>query len=108
MVNLGAEIMLKLMEITGPIFIFCLLYGFLQPMFNNWLKVIFTAILTLLFSSLSLNMMITYLSHILAVAESGAEANNMVTLGAQCCLTGIGAGFVVWMSAKIAGAPARA
>lgn len=41
-VNLGAEIMLKLMEIAEPIFKFCLLYGFLQLMFNNWLKMIFT------------------------------------------------------------------
>lgn len=107
-VNLGAEITLLLMEATGPIFIFCLMYGFLRPMFNNWLQVIFTAILTLLFSSLSLQIMIRYFSKILEAASSNSIESNIVTLGAQCCLAGIGAAFVVWLSAKLAGSLAGA
>lgn len=91
------------MTTTAPIFIFCLIYGFLRPMFNNWLQVIFTAILTLMFSALSLRIAIEYLSNILDKASVGANANNIVTLAAQCCLAGIGSGFVVWLSAKIAG-----
>jgi len=107
-VNMGAEIMLLLMTTTAPIFIFCLIYGFLRPMFNNWLQVIFTAILTLMFSALSLRIAIEYLSNILDKASVGANANNIVTLAAQCCLAGIGSGFVVWLSAKIAGSLAGA
>lgn len=107
-VNLGAEIMLLLMEATGPIFIFCLMYGFLKPMFNNWLQVIFTAILTLLFSSLSIQIMINYFAKVLNAATASSAENNIVTLGAQCCLAGIGAAFVVWLSAKLAGSLAGA
>lgn len=101
-VNLGAEITLKLMTATAPIFIFCLMYGWLRPMFNNWLQTIFSAILTVLFSALSVRLAINYLNGRLAVATNGADANNIVTLGAQCCLAGIGAAFVIWLSAQIA------
>ncbi|WP_337049933.1 type IV secretion system protein [Serratia fonticola] len=107
-VNLGAEIMLLLMTTTAPIFIFCLLYGLLRPMFNNWLQVIFTAILTLLFSALSLRVAIEYLGNLLDKANTLADKSNIVTLAAQACLAGIGAGFVVWLSAKIAGSLAGA
>jgi type IV secretion system protein VirB6 len=107
-VNLGAEITLKLMSVTAPIFIFCLMYGWLRPMFNNWLQTIFSAILTVLFSALSVRLAIDYLNGRLAVATSGADANNIVTLGAECCLAGIGAGFVIWLSAKIASSLAGA
>ncbi|HEO8447721.1 TPA: type IV secretion system protein [Yersinia enterocolitica] len=69
-VNMGAEIMLLLMTTTAPIFIFCLIYGFLRPMFNNWLQVIFTAILTLMFSALSLRIAIQYLSSVFAPPPS--------------------------------------
>lgn len=107
-VNLGAELMILLMGTTAPIFIFCLAFGFIRPMFNNWLQVIFTAILTILFSSLVLRIVTTYLGLVLEKATTGADANNIVTLGAQCCLAGVGAGFVVWLSAKIAGSLAGA
>ncbi|EPA9649377.1 type IV secretion system protein, partial [Escherichia coli] len=50
-VNLLAEITILLMTTTAPLFIFCLLYGFLKPMFDNWLKTIFAAILTIMFSA---------------------------------------------------------
>ncbi len=37
-VSMVAEVMILLLGITAPIFIFCLMYGFLRPMFNNWLQ----------------------------------------------------------------------
>lgn len=101
-VNLCAEIILLLMATTAPIFIWCLMYGFLRDMFNNWLKNIFTVILTLLFSAYSLHIMINYLGDVLRKASQTAEANNMVTLGAQCALAGVGSAVVVWLSAKLA------
>lgn len=101
-VNLCAEIILLLMTTTAPIFIWCLMYGFLRDMFNNWLKNIFTVILTLLFSAYSLHIMINYLGDILRKASQSAEANNMVTLAAQCALAGVGSAVVIWLSAKIA------
>lgn len=107
-VNLGAELTLLLMTTTAPIFIFCLMFGFLRPMFNNWLQSILSCILTLMFSALSLRIAIDYLSDLLTKASILANASNIITIGAQACLAGIGAGFVVWLSAKIAGSLAGA
>jgi type IV secretion system protein VirB6 len=103
-VNLLAEITLLLMTTTAPLFIFCLLYGFLKPMFDNWLKTIFTAILTIMFSALSIRIAINYLNKILDAAIATSSNSNMVTLAAQCLLAGIASGVVVYFSAKIASA----
>ncbi|EMX8371764.1 type IV secretion system protein, partial [Yersinia enterocolitica] len=101
-VNLLAEITILLMTTTAPLFIFCLLYGFLKPMFDNWLKTIFTAILTIMFSALSVRIAINYLNKILDAATATSAESNMVTLATQCLLAGIAAGVVVYFSAKIA------
>ncbi|PWC17112.1 conjugal transfer protein TrbL [Brenneria roseae subsp. roseae] len=103
-VNLLAEITLLLMTTTAPLFIFCLLYGFLKPMFDNWLKTLFTAILTIMFSALSIRIAINYLNKILDAAIGTSSDSNMVTLAAQCLLAGIASGVVVYFSAKIASA----
>ncbi|MCP6071621.1 type IV secretion system protein, partial [Klebsiella pneumoniae] len=84
------------MTTTAPLFIFCLLYGFLKPMFDNWLKTIFAAILTIMFSALSIRIAINYLNKILDAAAKTSAETNMVTLAAQCLLAGIAAGVVVW------------
>jgi type IV secretion system protein VirB6 len=76
--------MILLLSITAPIFIFCLMYGFLRPMFNNWLQNIFAAILTVLFSALSLRIVINFMTKI--KSQAGAAQSNIVELGAQVCL----------------------
>lgn len=103
-VNLLAAIVILLMTTTAPIFIFCLSFGFLKPMFNNWLGTIFTAILTIMFSALSVRIAVEYLDSILTVAEQQAELANMVTLAAQTLLAAIGATLLVIVSAKVAAA----
>ncbi len=85
-VNLLAKITILLMTTTTPIFIFCLLYGFLKPMFDNWLKTIFTAVLTIMFSALSIRITINYLNKILDATINASSESNMVTLAAQCLL----------------------
>lgn len=107
-VSMAAEIMILLLGITAPIFIFCLMYGFLRPMFNNWLQNIFAAILTILLSSLSLRIVVNYLNSRLALATQGATQANIVELGAQVCLAGICAAILVYISAKLAAALAGA
>lgn len=101
-VNLLAEIIIVLMTTTAPLFIFCLLYGFLIPMFNNWLKTIFTVILTSMFSALSIRVVINYLNGILDKAVNFVDSANIITLGVQCCVAGIISGLIIWFSAKIA------
>ncbi|HBV1924590.1 TPA: type IV secretion system protein, partial [Klebsiella pneumoniae] len=107
-VSMVAEIMILLLSITAPIFIFCLMYGFLRPMFNNWLQNIFAAILTVLFSALSLRVVINFMTKILAQSQAGAAQSNIVELGAQVCLAGICAAILVYISAKVAAALAGA
>ena len=107
-VSMIAEIMILLLSITAPIFIFCLMYGILRPMFNNWLQNIFSAILTILFSSLSLRIVIRFMLSVMEQAKNGAVQANIVELGAQVCLAGICAAILVYFSAKLAGALAGA
>ncbi|HGJ5868305.1 MULTISPECIES: type IV secretion system protein [Arsenophonus] len=107
-VSMIAEVMIILLGITAPIFIFCLMYGFLRPMFNNWLQNIFSAILTILFSTLSLNISISYLDKVLEKAISNVDASNIVTLGAQVCLMAIASSILVGISAKLASSLAGA
>nr|WP_159466444.1 type IV secretion system protein [Scandinavium goeteborgense] len=101
-VNLLAEITILLMCATAPIFIFCLLYGFLRPMFDNWLKIIFTAILTVMLSALFVRIAVNYTNIILDMAAQTADDKNIVTLAAQTLLAGIAAGILVLFSAKLA------
>ncbi|CAJ1262555.1 hypothetical protein JRT64AECX_JRT64AEC_01946 [Escherichia coli] len=107
-VSMIAEVMILLLSITAPIFIFCLMYGFLRPMFNNWLQNIFAAILTILFSALSLRIVINFLTSRMAEATAQADKVNIVELGAQVCLAGICAAILVYLSAKLAASLAGA
>lgn len=107
-VSMIAEVMILLLSITAPIFIFCLMYGFLRPMFNNWLQNVFAAILTILLSALSLRIVINYLTLVMNKATMLANKSTIVELGAQVCLAGVCAAILVWLSAKLAGSLAGA
>lgn len=107
-VSMIAEVMIILLGITAPIFIFCLMYGFLRPMFNNWLQNIFSAILTILFSSLSLNIIINYLNSLITKSITLASQATIVELGAQVFLAGMCASILVFFSAKLASSLAGA
>lgn len=107
-ISMIAELAVILLGISAPIFIFFLMYGFLRPMFNNWLQNIFAAILTVLFSSLSLRIVINFMTSVLTQAQEGAASVNIVQLGAQVCLAGICAAMLIYFSARLAGALAGA
>ncbi|HFP9448432.1 TPA: type IV secretion system protein [Raoultella ornithinolytica] len=107
-VSMISEVMVLLLSITAPVFIFCLMYGFLRPMFNNWLQNVFAAILTVLFSALSLRIVVNYLNSRLDIATQISAQSNIVELGAQVCLAGVCAAILVYLSAKLAGALAGA
>lgn len=101
-VFMSAEIGLLLLTTTAPIFIFCLMFGFLRQMFNNWLQSVFSSILTILFSTLALSAAITYLTKILDKMSALAAESNLMTLGLMAGLAGAFCGLVVLISAKIA------
>ncbi|HGJ5904019.1 MAG TPA: type IV secretion system protein [Arsenophonus apicola] len=107
-VSMIAEIIIILLGITSPIFVFCLMYGFLRPMFNNWLQNIFSAIFTILFSSLSLHFVVKFMDDVLTQAQQGVQGVNIVELGAQVLLGGIAASILISFSAKLASSLAGA
>ena len=76
---LMAEITLKLLAVTAPLFIFCLSYGFLRQMFNSWLQLIISACLVLMFGSLAL-----------------------IQIGATSLAAGIFMAFVIWQAKNYA------
>lgn len=100
-VNLIAEFILMLMLTTAPIFIFCLMWGWLRPMFNNWLQTILTCILTALFSGLALQVVINYINKVLEFGVPASKTANMVTLAFQVGIAAVGAGVVMFVVYKL-------
>lgn len=110
-VFLTADLTMKFMLITAPIFIFCLMFGFLRSMFNNWLQLIFSSILTVLFASLVIRLGVDFQADILNQINSSVESNNIVTMGAMGGVVGVLAAMLVTIAAgfaqKLAGAGAE-
>lgn len=110
-VFLTADLTMKFMLITAPIFIFCLMFGFLRPMFNNWVQLIFSSILTVLFASLVINLAVNFQGDILTQVSAQVDGNNIVTMGAMGGVVGVLAAMLVTISAgfaaKLAGAGAE-
>ncbi|AJJ37951.1 trbL/VirB6 plasmid conjugal transfer family protein (plasmid) [Yersinia pestis] len=90
-VFLTADVTMKLLVITAPIFIFCLMFGFLRTMFNNWLQNIFSSILTVLFATLVIRIAMDYQGEILAQAIRAAQKGsvNLVSTGAMGFMAGL-------------------
>lgn len=65
---------LKLLTLTAPIFIGCLMFGWFRNLFTQWLSLIISSILTYLFLGLVLQMSISFLqSQILRITENAEE-----------------------------------
>ena len=101
-VFMSAQIVMLLMTVVAPIFIFCLMFGFLRQMFNNWLQIIFSSLLTFLFASLVIRVGMSYIDDKLAKALAVSGASNVVSLGAQVFLAGVGCALLIWIASKIA------
>jgi type IV secretion system protein VirB6 len=112
-VFLSADLTMKFMLITAPIFIFCLMFGFLRPMFNNWLQLIFSSILTVLFASIVIRLAVDFQADMAAQVNAGLgqDEGNIVTIGAMGAVTGLLAAALVGIAAgfaqKLAGAGAE-
>lgn len=107
-VFLSADVVMVMMTITAPIFIFCLMFGFLRQMFNNWLQMLFSSVLTVLFASLVIRFAIDYQGEMMVqMLETSTDA-NIITTGAMGLMTGVLAALVVGIAAKIATALAGA
>lgn len=101
-VFLSAEITILLLTITAPVFIFCLMYGFLRTTFNNWMQAILSSVFTVMFASLVLSSGVMFINKVLTRISLEATDKNLVTMGAMAGLTGAVCGVVIYLSSKIA------
>ena len=97
-----ADVTMLLLGLTAPLFIFCLMFGFLRTMFNNWLQLIFSSILTVMFASLVINIGMNFMGKILTQVTAQATESNLITMGALACVAGVLTGGMVLLSAKFA------
>lgn len=98
----SADMTMILLGLTAPLFIFCLMFGFLRTMFNNWLQLIFSSILTVMFASLVIDVGVYFLTDILNKITNQATESNLLTMGAMACVAGVLTGGMVLLAAKFA------
>ncbi|EOI3591737.1 type IV secretion system protein [Proteus mirabilis] len=98
----AAEITLLLLTTTAPLFIMCLMFGFLRQMFNNWLQLIFSSLLIVMFGSLALRAGMSFLNIILSVSVEKAADANLMQLGAMSLAAGIFMAFVIILAKNFA------
>lgn len=94
----AAEVTLLLLTVTAPLFIMCLMAGFLRQMFNSWLQLIFSAILVFMFGALALRAGTNYLNTILSVNLATATQQNLIYMGASALAGGLFMAFVIWQA----------
>jgi type IV secretion system protein VirB6 len=103
LVYLAAEYTILLLCVTAPVFIFCLMFGFLRQMFNNWLQAIFSSILTIMFASIVMMGSIRFINKIFSEMVQKSESANLMTMGLMAGVAGVIAGALVVLSSKAAG-----
>ena len=98
LVFFAADVTLLMLGLTAPLFIFCLMFGFLRTMFNNWLQLIFSSILTVMFASLVINIGMKFMSLILIQVTAQAAEANLLTMGAMALMAGVLTGGMVLLA----------
>ena len=98
----AADVTMILLGLTAPLFIFCLMFGFLRTMFNNWLQLIFSSILTVMFASLVIKIGMTFMKLILTQVTAQAVESNLLTMGAMALVAGVLTGGMVLLAVKFA------
>lgn len=101
-IYLVADVTMSLLIITAPIFIFCLMFGFLRSMFNNWLQLMFSSILTVLFASLVIRIGMDYQGDILNQVINASADSNIVTSGAMGFMAGLLSAMLVLIARSFA------
>lgn len=99
---LAAEVTLKLLTVTAPVFIFCLMFGFLRQMFNSWLQLIFSSCLIFMFGSLALRAGTSFLNIVLSLAIDTVDNRNLIKIGATAAVAGIFMAWIIWQAKSYA------
>ncbi|THA11248.1 type IV secretion system protein, partial [Rodentibacter pneumotropicus] len=95
-------ITLKLLAVTAPIFIFCLLYNFLRNTFNQWLQLILANILTVVFIGISLRMGMSFFGKNITGLIIQAKEFNLILIGFYTLLFGLFMGYLAYLSLNYA------
>ncbi|EHM4620432.1 type IV secretion system protein [Salmonella enterica] len=96
-----AEVTLLILTTTAPVFIFCMMYGFLRTMFNNWLQAIFASLITVMLGGLIFTSGISYYGDIIDIVQKSTKSNIEI-MGTMACVAGIIIGLVVFKASSIA------
>lgn len=97
-VYLSAEVTLKVLTVTAPLFILCLSFGFLRQMFNSWLQLIFSSCLIFLFGGLAIKAGMTFMNGVLSISIANADSLNLISTGAQAGVAGAFMAWIIWQS----------
>lgn len=101
LILLVTTVTLKLLAITAPIFLFCLMWGWLRQMFNQWLQLIFANILTILFISLVGQLGLTFYKKIIEELSIVTQDTALLTNGFIALCAGITVGVFSRLSLTI-------
>lgn len=96
------EVTIRLLLSTAPLFIFCLMWGFLRPMFNNWLQAIFANILTILFVGMVLEVALLFEGEMLNKIAVQANKSNLLVMGTMALVSGLMSAALVVIAARLA------
>lgn len=99
---IATTITLKLLTVTAPLFVFCLLYNFLRNTFNNWLQLILANVLTVIFIGISLRMGMSFFGQNITTLLIQANAISLIKVGFYILGFGLFMGFVSWLSLSYA------
>ena len=97
-VYLAAEVTLKVLSVTAPLFILCLSFGFLRQMFNSWLQLIFSSCFIFLFGGLAIKAGMTFLNGVLSVSITNVNELNLISTGAQAGVAGLFMAWIIWQA----------
>ncbi|EJX2486408.1 type IV secretion system protein [Salmonella enterica] len=98
----SAELTLLLLSVTAPLFIMCLMFGFLRQMFNSWLQLNFSSVLVFLFSSLGLRAGVWLLNVILSTNIKTAPDQDILVSGATSLVAGLFMAWIIWQAKSYA------
>lgn len=102
-VFISAEVILVLLTATAPIFIGCLAFGFLKEIFNGWLRCIFSCIITFIFASMIVKMILDLTSNLFQQLIDSSHGSGLVATGGSVLIIGIIGSSLIYLSSRISG-----
>lgn len=102
-IYISSSVCLTLLLATAPIFIGCLVYGFLKENFNGWLRAILSCIASLIFASMISRIGVSLNGQFVQYVSQFPDKSMLLEVGALNLATGIIIGFLLLKSTGLAG-----